>query len=183
MKAVMMVPGPNGATMEVRDVPEPEPGSREALVAVRATALNRGEIVRRRGLTTGDAAISGIECAGEVVAIGAQVSHTRYAFRRHPWSSKHTFAFGWAFEAQAPRIAYRGQFRPENSRLLGEVALRYSSLDLSEGILTGGEQSSITAALNWYPNPVTRLMVNYVLADVKDVGDVSAVVVRSQIDF
>lgn len=64
-----------------------------------------------------------------------------------------------------------------------EIALRISETDLSEGPLTGGELSSISAALNWYPNPATRMMFNYIMSDVKDVGKVDAAVVRAQIDF
>lgn len=74
MRAVMMVPGSTGAAMELREVPEPTPGPREVIVAVRAAALNRGEIARRRTLTRGEPVISGIECAGEVVALGDEVT-------------------------------------------------------------------------------------------------------------
>ena len=64
------------------------------------------------------------------VFIGGQVTHTRYGFRKHPWSSRHTLGFGWAFEANAPRIRYRGQFRPENSKWVGEVKLQYSGIEV-----------------------------------------------------
>ena len=74
MRAVMMVPGPEGASMEVCEVPEPVAAANEVVVAVRAAALNRGEIARRRSLMSGEPAISGIECAGEVVAVGDGVT-------------------------------------------------------------------------------------------------------------
>jgi len=46
-----------------------------------------------------------------------------------------------------------------------EVAVRYSSLSLSDDSVTGGELDDITLGLNWYLNPNTRMMLNYVYAD------------------
>ena len=42
-----------------------------------------------------------------------------------------------------------------------ELAARYSSMDLSE--LNGGKLNDITVGLNWYLNPRTRVMFNYVM--------------------
>lgn len=64
-----------------------------------------------------------------------------------------------------------------------EIAVRYSTIDLTDAGVTGGEQSDVTAALNWYLNPVTRLMLNFVRADVDDVGEADFFLVRWQIDF
>jgi len=64
-----------------------------------------------------------------------------------------------------------------------EIALRYSTLDLNDGNITGGEEDNITAALNWYPNPATRMMLNYVLADVEGLGDANLIIMRWQVDF
>jgi len=50
-----------------------------------------------------------------------------------------------------------------------EIALRYSQLNLDDSGLTAttrGELDDITAALNWYPTANTRLMLNYVFADI-----------------
>lgn len=71
MKAVMFVPAPDGAGVEVRevDMPRAEPG--EVLVRVKAAGLNRAELAIRRGLRSGAAQPSGIEFAGEVAALGA----------------------------------------------------------------------------------------------------------------
>ncbi|MBT5108078.1 MAG: zinc-binding dehydrogenase [Rhodospirillaceae bacterium] len=70
MKAVMLIPGPEGGRIEVQDAPQPTPGPRDVLIKVKATAINRGEVVGRRGLKTGDPVISGIELAGEVEKTG-----------------------------------------------------------------------------------------------------------------
>ncbi len=62
------------AALELRDVPEPRLQAGELLVRVRAAALNRGEFLARRSLpaTTPDKP-AGIECAGEVMRLGAGV--------------------------------------------------------------------------------------------------------------
>lgn len=64
-----------------------------------------------------------------------------------------------------------------------EVAARYSSVDLSDSGISGGELDNITAGLNWYLNPNTRLMWNYVRADKDDVGKANMLLMRLQIDF
>ncbi|MGY8959569.1 MAG: quinone oxidoreductase family protein, partial [Alphaproteobacteria bacterium] len=73
MKAVFFNPGPQGGVVELGDAPKPETGPDDVLIRVKATALNRGELVRRRGMTTGAPMISGAELAGEVVETGANV--------------------------------------------------------------------------------------------------------------
>ena len=62
--------------------------------------------------------------------IGAAVAHTRYGFRKHPWSSKHSLGFGWATEPSEPRTRYQGLFRPENSKLVTEVDIAYSGIEV-----------------------------------------------------
>ncbi|HSL81334.1 MAG TPA: porin, partial [Thermoanaerobaculia bacterium] len=80
-----------------------------------------------------------------------------------------------------------GRNRPRSNFGAGpgawEIALRYSTIDLTDAGVAGGEQSDVTAALNWYLNPVTRLMLNYVRADVDDVGEADFFLVRWAIDF
>lgn len=62
--------------------------------------------------------------------LGIALAHTRYGFRKHPWSDKHSLAFGWATEAHEPRIRYQGRFRPENSKRLYGLDLHYSGIDV-----------------------------------------------------
>lgn len=65
-----------------------------------------------------------------------------------------------------------------------ELVLRLSSIDLTDGGIDGGEQDNYSLAVNWYLNPATRMMVNYVHADVEP-GGASAdyVLLRWQVDF
>ena len=65
-----------------------------------------------------------------------------------------------------------------------EVAARYSSMDLSEA--HAGTLNDITVGLNWYLNPCTRLMFNYVMGTFDDHGvetTENTFQCRMQIDF
>ena len=77
MKAVMFIPGPAGAAVELREVPTPLPAAGEVLVRVRAAGLNRGELAVRNALKSGAPQGTGIEFAGEVVTPGAGATRFR----------------------------------------------------------------------------------------------------------
>ena len=65
-----------------------------------------------------------------------------------------------------------------------ELAARYSSMDLSEA--HAGTLNDITVGLNWYLNPCTRLMFNYVMGTLDDHGvenTENTFQCRIQIDF
>jgi NADPH2:quinone reductase len=74
MKAVRVIPGPDGGKVDIQDIPAPEAGAGQVLVRVRATGLNRGEINQARELRTGPTITAGVEFAGEVAAVGAGVT-------------------------------------------------------------------------------------------------------------
>jgi phosphate-selective porin OprO and OprP len=64
-----------------------------------------------------------------------------------------------------------------------EIAARYDTIDLDDGAIEGGVLDTITLGLNWYLHPHSRIMFNYVLADVEDVGEVDIAQMRFQFDF
>lgn len=64
-----------------------------------------------------------------------------------------------------------------------ELAVRYSSIDVSDRSVAGGELDDVTVGLNWYLNPNTRVMANYVRADLDSVGEADVFQTRFQIDF
>jgi NADPH:quinone reductase-like Zn-dependent oxidoreductase len=72
MKAYWISPGPAGTGVELRETATPEPRPGEILVRVRATSLNRGELLG--GKPGAPAKPGGGECAGEVVKVGEGVT-------------------------------------------------------------------------------------------------------------
>jgi len=69
-----------------------------------------------------------------------------------------------------------------------QVALRYSSLDLTDEDITGGEEENFTLGLNWYATPNIRFAANYVnVLDVKgginDGDEPESFQIRSQVEF
>jgi phosphate-selective porin OprO/OprP len=63
-----------------------------------------------------------------------------------------------------------------------ELVARYSSLDLTDGAVTGGRLEDFTLGLNWYLNPNCRVMVNGVYADLEGAGSSRALLIRFQTD-
>ena len=69
-----------------------------------------------------------------------------------------------------------------------ELAARYSTIDLTDGPVSGGEMDSYTAGINWYLNKHFRLMANYIVADTDSSAvtaddDPQILLFRTQADF
>ncbi|HEX6274366.1 MAG TPA: NAD(P)H-quinone oxidoreductase [Polyangiaceae bacterium] len=80
MKAIVVSTPGGPETLELRDVPDPVPAEGEVVVDVRATALNRVDLLQRRGLyppPPGASDVLGLECAGVVSSLGAGVSRVK----------------------------------------------------------------------------------------------------------
>jgi NADPH2:quinone reductase len=78
MKAIVIPRYGDPEVLELVDVPDPECGPEDVLVAVRATALNRADLLQRRGFYPAPGRkpafeIPGLEFAGEVLATGERV--------------------------------------------------------------------------------------------------------------
>lgn len=82
--AVITRPGPPDV-LEIHDVPRPDPGAEQILVRVHASALNRADLLQRRGAYPAPpgapADIPGLEYAGEVAALGAGAREWRVGDR------------------------------------------------------------------------------------------------------
>jgi phosphate-selective porin OprO/OprP len=81
------------------------------------------------------------------------------------------------------RVSPKKNFGKEGGAGAFELAARYSNIDLDDTDIEGGYVSNIGLGLNWYLNPNTRFMLNYIFADIKDTGNADILMVRFQIDF
>jgi putative PIG3 family NAD(P)H quinone oxidoreductase len=78
MKAIVISSPGGPEVLEYRDIPDPACGPEDLLVRVRATALNRADVLQRRGQYPQPGArpefeVPGLEFAGEVVQAGGRV--------------------------------------------------------------------------------------------------------------
>jgi putative PIG3 family NAD(P)H quinone oxidoreductase len=74
----------SAAPLELVELPDPTPAEGEVLIAVRATALNRADLLQMRGLyppPAGESAVPGLECSGVVAACGPGVTRFRVGDR------------------------------------------------------------------------------------------------------
>jgi len=76
MRAVVCTGAGGREVLGLDEVPDPVPGPGEILLRVRATAVNRADIMQRQGNyppPPGASDVLGLECAGHVLAVGAGV--------------------------------------------------------------------------------------------------------------
>ena len=78
MRAIVIAKPGGPEVLELREVPTPEPSRGEVRVRIRATAVNRADLLQRLGLYAAPPGsppdIPGLEIAGRVVALGPDVS-------------------------------------------------------------------------------------------------------------
>lgn len=83
MKAIVIVPGNDSRpTLALQNVADPQPAPTDLLVRVRAAGLNRADLQRRQQhYAAGPVNIAGLEMAGEVIGVGADVQGFRVGDR------------------------------------------------------------------------------------------------------
>jgi putative PIG3 family NAD(P)H quinone oxidoreductase len=85
MRAIVIREPGGPEVLEMRDVPRPEPSRGEVRVRVRATAVNRADLLQRMGAYPAPpgspADIPGLEIAGEVDLVGADVTELAHGDR------------------------------------------------------------------------------------------------------
>ncbi|WP_421622174.1 OprO/OprP family phosphate-selective porin [Alkalilimnicola ehrlichii] len=83
---------------------------------------------------------------------------------------------GWHVQAGYVLTGETRGYRPTGFRTVSpaspagawEIAARYSSVDLNDRDVRGGEQKNVTLALNYYATDNLRFMANYIMVDVED---------------
>jgi len=151
-----------------------------------------------------DTSIYGLEAALVLNSLSVQGEYMRADVRRPAGFSDPDFS-GYYIEAAyyltGENRSYKdgafGRTKVKKNFLEGggwgawQVALRYSSVDLNDAGISGGEEDNITVGLNWHLNNHTRVMLNYVKADIENSfeekniaeGGLDMVMTRFQIDF
>lgn len=78
MKAITIKEFGSPEVLSIQEIPKPTPKPQQLLIRVYATALNRADLLQRRGAyppPPGDSEILGLEIAGEVVELGREVKN------------------------------------------------------------------------------------------------------------
>jgi NADPH:quinone reductase-like Zn-dependent oxidoreductase len=81
MQAIVIRAPGNEDVMRLGEVPDPVAGDADVRIRVRATAVNRADLLQRRGMyppPPGASPILGLECAGEVLDVGPAVPAGRF---------------------------------------------------------------------------------------------------------
>jgi putative PIG3 family NAD(P)H quinone oxidoreductase len=76
MKAIVFDQPGDESVLHLGEAPAPEMGPDDLRIKVRGTAVNRADLLQRQGMyppPPGASAILGLECAGEVIEVGANV--------------------------------------------------------------------------------------------------------------
>jgi putative PIG3 family NAD(P)H quinone oxidoreductase len=84
MKAVICEKPGDENVLKLGDFPDPIPGPSDLLISVKYAALNRADLIQRQGAyppPPGASPILGLECAGTVAAVGAEVEGWRIGDR------------------------------------------------------------------------------------------------------
>jgi phosphate-selective porin OprO/OprP len=86
-----------------------------------------------------------------------------------------------SFDRTLPAKQYRGgwPFKKANGGAW-ELTGRISHVDLDNADIEGGELTNVSAALSWYPDPSTRVALNYIYAMPEDRGSASIFLLRVQ---
>jgi phosphate-selective porin OprO/OprP len=148
--------------------------------------------------------LSGLEAAGELGSANFRSEYISSDVSRSGANPDVDFS-GWYAEASylltGEEKAYSvkdGAFkRPSPARPFSlanggpgawEVAARYSSLDLTDGPITGGEMKDTTLGVSWYPNNAVRFMADYIFVNTDNQAtvpndDPQVFTLRAQLDF
>jgi putative PIG3 family NAD(P)H quinone oxidoreductase len=163
------------AGIRLAELPDPEPGEGEVLLRVRATALNRADLLQMRGRyppPAGESEVPGLEAAGEVLELGEGVTG---------WQPGDRVAALLAGGGQAELVAApAGQLLRvpdgwsfEEAAALPEVALTAWTNLVVEGRLRAGETvlvAGATSAVGSYAVELARALGARVVAAGRERG-------------
>lgn len=149
MKAVVITRPGGPEVLELRDLPAPEPARGEVRVRVRATAVNRADLLQRQGLypapPDAPADIPGLEFAGEVDAVGEAVADLAVGDRVFGLCGGGAYAGAIAVPARTAVKLPEGMSFEEGAAVPEAFITAWDAL-VTQAHLTAGETVLIQAA-------------------------------------
>ncbi len=155
MKAVIVEKPGDDNVLKLADVPDSVPKSDELLIRVRAAGLNRADIMQRQGFyppPPGASEILGLECAGDVIAVGSGVTGWKVGDRAMAlipgggYAEKAVAHFGSAMKIPAALSYEEGAGVPEVFLTVYLNIFMLAGLKKSEAALIHGGGSGIGTA-------------------------------------
>jgi tumor protein p53-inducible protein 3 len=144
MKAVVISELGGPEVLKIEEVPEPQLLSHQVMIDVYATALNRADLLQRRGKyppPKGESDIMGLECAGVVSACGSDVDPS------HVGKRVMTLLAGGGY---AERVAVDAQMLmpiPSNLDFTQAAAIPEAFLTAQEALFTLGQLAPLERVL------------------------------------
>lgn len=117
---------------------------------------------------------TGFEAAGIWGPLSIQTEWIQADIKRHNSEKDVSFSAAYLYtsvllsgESRRYKNGVFGRIKPSQPINAGgngawELGLRYSTADLSDGTVTGGEQNNLTLGLNWYATDTVRISANYI---------------------
>lgn len=148
MKAVVCTERGGPEVLRLADVPAPTPVERELRIEVHATALNRADLLQRRGLyppPPGASEILGLECSGVVAEVGPGVTRFRVGDRVMALLAGGGYAEQVVVHEDIA-LAVPARLSLEQAAAVPEAFLTASEALLVEAELAAGQRVLVTAA-------------------------------------
>jgi putative PIG3 family NAD(P)H quinone oxidoreductase len=194
--AVITRPG-GPEVLEIKDRPRPTPGATEILVRVRASALNRADLLQREGRYPAPpgwpADIPGMEFAGEVAACGASVSDWRdgdrvfgivggggnaeYLVTDATSVAGMPDGLSWTDAAAIPEV-----FITAHDALVGQAAVRANERILIHAVGSGVGLAAVQVAVAWGATPYGTARTADKVERARAFGLAAGVVVADDVD-
>src|SRR5687768_17146986 len=129
--------------LSVVEVPDPQPGTGEALVRIHAAALNHRDVWIKSGQYAGLKwpCVPGSDGAGEVVAVGAAVDS---AWQGREVIINPSFSWGESSRAQGPQFTILGL--PREGTLAGKIVVPVTQLAARPAHLSWDEAAALPLA-------------------------------------
>jgi phosphate-selective porin OprO/OprP len=172
-----------------------EPGTTDTgSDVVRIRARPESHVTSTRLVDTGDIAAArsrtslGLEFAAVYGSLSAQAEYIQQSVDSGggDFDVDGYYAYVSWFPGGQSRPYKGGKFDRIQAENAWEFGVRFSSLDLDDGIVTGGEEDNLTFGANYYVNPYLRFMLNYILVDSERGGissDPDILQARLSLDF